>query len=71
MVLTSAKSALIHELEGVVSGTASPEESIEMQSSPSANVLASILIDGMAVVQEMVVRKGEIKCCRDLAECFT
>ena len=68
---TSAKCALIHELEGVVSGTASPEESIEMQSSPSANVLASILIDGMAVVQEMVVRKGEIKCCRDLAECFT
>ncbi|KAI9542170.1 hypothetical protein NQZ68_022223 [Dissostichus eleginoides] len=62
LVPTTAKSALIHELEGVVSKQPSSEESIEMQSSPiqSAHVLTSILIDGMAVVQEMVVRKGDM-----------
>lgn len=58
---TTANSALIHELEGLVSEIASCEESVGMQSSPSPCVSpTSILIDSMAVVQEMVVMKGEI-----------
>ena len=32
--------------------------------------LTSIIIDGTAVVQEMVVYKSQIKTCRDLLDCF-
>ena len=69
---TTRKSTLIHELEGVISGTDNSEESIEMPITPhqSAHVLTSILIDGMAVVQEMIVRKDDIKCYRDLSQYF-
>ena len=72
LLSTTSKSALIHELEGVVSGTETSEESIEEPIIPrqSAHVSTSIVIDGMALVQEMVVRKDDIKCCRDLSECF-
>ena len=39
-------------------------------SSPAASNHTSIIIDGMVVVQELVVRKGDIKCCKDLSEWF-
>lgn len=59
---TTAKSALIHELERLVSDTTYTDQFTDLQS--------SILIDGMTVVQELVVRKGDICCCKDLAEYF-
>ena len=32
--------------------------------------LDQYIIDGMAVVQEMVVYKNHIKTCKDLLDCF-
>jgi len=75
LLAPTAKSALIHELEDLISGVASSAESDDMESSPvqsneSAAATTSLLIDGMALMQELVVSKGVIKCCRDLADCF-
>ena len=58
------KSILIHELEHMAATSQTGEELTNQRS------LTSIIIDGMAVVQEMVVYKSQIKTCRDLLDCF-
>lgn len=61
------KSVLIHELESKVAESATSQmgEGSTTQCSPT-----SIIIDGMALVQEMVVYKSQIKTCKDLLDCF-
>ena len=58
------KYILTHELEHTAATSQTGEELINQRS------LASIIIDGMAVVQEMVVYKSQIKTCKDLLDCF-
>ena len=58
------KSILIHELEHMAATSQTAEELTNQRS------LTSIIIDGMAVAQEMVVYKSQIKTCRDLLDCF-
>ena len=58
------KSILIHELEHMAATSQTGEELTNQRS------LTSIIIDGMAVVQDMVVYKSQIKTCRDLLDCF-
>ena len=58
------KYILTHELEHTAAISQTGEELINQRS------LASIIIDGMAVVQEMVVYKSQIKTCKDLLDCF-
>ena len=58
------KSILIHELESMVA------ESATFQTGTIQHSSTSIIIDGMALVQEMVVYKSQIKTCKDLLDCF-
>jgi len=55
------KSILIHELECIAATSQTGEEPTNQ---------CSIIIDSMAVVQEMVVYKSQIKTCKDLLDCF-
>ena len=58
------KSILIHELESMVA------ESATFQTGTIQHSSTSIIIDGIALVQEMVVYKSQIKTCKDLLDCF-
>ena len=58
------KSILTHELEHMAATSQTGEELTNQCS------LTSITIDGMAVVQEMIVYKSQIKTYKDLLDCF-
>ena len=61
---SNKKSILTHELEHMAATSQTGEELTGNQHS-----LTSIIIDGMAVVQEMVVYKSQIKTCKDRLDC--
>ena len=63
---TTNKSILIHKLENMVVESSTSETSTGDELHGST----SIIIDGMALVQEMVVYKSLIKTCKDLLDCF-
>jgi hypothetical protein len=63
------KSSLIHELESMVAESATSQTSTGEESTTQHGP-TSIIIDGMALVQEMVVYKSQIKTCKDLMNCF-
>ena len=61
------KSILIHELESIVAESAMFQIGDKLTTQHS---LTRIIIDGMALVQEMVVYISRIKNCKDLLDCF-
>ena len=61
------KSILIHELESIVAENAMSQIGKEWTIQHSS---ISIIIDGMALIQEIVVYKGRIKNYKDLVDCF-